>query len=465
MKKQVIAKLLVLCMVLAMLPVSAMAVNSTANEYSNNGHGARFGAARCGEIVNPCSCTGDNGSNDTWLPGTTTPGTGSNTENKPETPPAPEAAVEATVTEDTAAVAVEEKVLTDLVSEAVKTQSTTVVLKVEMPDGTNVTAVTTINVEVPASALLAIAEQANISLTLETPVANIQLASSVLAHLGEGAKSVGVTARFGAITRGQRSADETTGYEIALTKDGEAVNTVPGGIKTAVAAPSATAATVAYVIDANGVETIDAMSVVKNGNMTVNLPGSATFYLEDNAKSFSDVKGHWVATNGAVDFVSSHGLFNGVSDTEFAPDDTMTRAMMATVLHRMAGTPAAAGQSFADVPAGTWYTDAVAWAAENKVARGDPDGNFNPVNNVTRQEVAIFLYNFANALGLDTSISADLGNFSDSDSVNTWAIQAVAWANAAKILNGSDGELNAADDVTRAEAAAMLQRFCEYIAG
>jgi hypothetical protein len=162
-----------------------------------------------------------------------------------------------------------------------------------------------------------------------------------------------------------------------------------------------------------------------------------------------------------VKFAVENGLFKGVSESEFAPDAQMTRAMLATVLHRLAGEPAAAGAApFGDVPAGRWFTEAVAWASANGVIDGYSADVFGANDAVTREQIAVLLYRYAKLMGYDVSATADLSGYADVGAVAEWAREAMAWANATGLIAGRGANaLAPADTATRAEVAAMLHRF------
>ena len=150
----------------------------------------------------------------------------------------------------------------------------------------------------------------------------------------------------------------------------------------------------------------------------------------------------------------------GVSDTAFSPNSTLTRSMLVTILHRLEGTPAASGNSFADVASGTWYTDAVSWAAANGIVTGYSDTQFGPDDSITREQLAAILYRYAAYKGMDTSATADLANFPDSGSVSTWAGDSVKWAVSFGLISGKDdGRLDPLGTATRAEVATILMRF------
>ena len=157
---------------------------------------------------------------------------------------------------------------------------------------------------------------------------------------------------------------------------------------------------------------------------------------------FTDVvAGTWYY--GAAAYAYNNGLFAGMTPTTFAPNATMTRAMLVSVLWRLAGAPAPkAPNTFVDVPDGAWYTDAVTWAAENGVVSGIGGSRFDPSGFVTREQTAEILYNYAHNKGYDVSARADLTAFPDAASVSGWAEEALSWANAAGLINGTvrDGQ-------------------------
>lgn len=166
-----------------------------------------------------------------------------------------------------------------------------------------------------------------------------------------------------------------------------------------------------------------------------------------------------------IDFVISHGLFNGMSETTFAPNGKMTRAMLVTVLWRLADKPIEGKLIFGDVKEGTWYTDAVKWAAKNDIVNGISYGVFAPDMLVTREQLATILYRYAAyRYGSEPEGSADLSGFADQSKVGAWAKDAVSWANFAGIVQGardSAGRLwiYPQNNATRAEVAAMIMRF------
>ena len=166
----------------------------------------------------------------------------------------------------------------------------------------------------------------------------------------------------------------------------------------------------------------------------------------------------------AVQYAYSNGLLNGVSSSKFAPNNTLNRAMVATVLYRLAGEPAVSGTAtFKDVEAGSWYSKAVAWAAENKIVTGYTDNTFKPTKSISRQEMAVMLARYAKLVGMDISQGADLSVYPDAGSVAAWAEEAIAWCVKNEIINGvkTGGKitLKPEGDATRAQFAKIIMCF------
>lgn len=179
----------------------------------------------------------------------------------------------------------------------------------------------------------------------------------------------------------------------------------------------------------------------------------------DVSEIFTDVPAnHWA--QAAIQYVYAGGLMTGVSDSEFAPEATTTRAMIVSMLARMENVTSAADAGFTDVAADDWYATAVNWAAANGIVNGISDDTFAPNDPITREQLAAMLMNYAQWKGQDTSARADLSGYSDAPS--TWASEAVQWAVAEGLLAGvTDDELQPQGQATRAQVAAIMQRFLE----
>ncbi|MDR0890129.1 MAG: S-layer homology domain-containing protein [Oscillospiraceae bacterium] len=173
---------------------------------------------------------------------------------------------------------------------------------------------------------------------------------------------------------------------------------------------------------------------------------------------FADAQSGWYAE--AVEFVYEHMLMNGISTTSFAPNTHVSRAMVATVLFRIAGSPANSDTApFHDLSA-NWYKAPVAWAAESGVVNGYPDGSFRPDADVTRQELVTMLWRFA---GEPATQGDYLSAFADSSAHSAFAHDALNWAVAGGVINGDEnGRLDAGGAATRAQLAAILMRFAGH---
>ena len=160
----------------------------------------------------------------------------------------------------------------------------------------------------------------------------------------------------------------------------------------------------------------------------------------------------------AVQYAYDNGLMTGVSDTEFAPEATTTRAMIVSILARLENVTSAESAGFADVGAGDWYATAVNWAASVGVVSGTGDGNFSPNAAITREQLAAMLMNYSAWKGEDVSARADLSGYSDQPSA--WATETMSWAVAEGLISGvTADQLQPQGNATRAQVAAILQRF------
>ena len=161
----------------------------------------------------------------------------------------------------------------------------------------------------------------------------------------------------------------------------------------------------------------------------------------------------------AVQYAYDQGLMTGVSDTEFAPEATTTRAMIVSILARLEGVESAEAAGFADVD-DEWYATAVNWAANVGVVNGYEDNTFRPNTAITREQLAAILMNYASYKGYDVSARADLSHYSDADSISSWANDVLLWAVAEGLLTGvTDDTIAPQAHATRAQVAAILQRF------
>ena len=179
--------------------------------------------------------------------------------------------------------------------------------------------------------------------------------------------------------------------------------------------------------------------------------------------TFSDVAaGSTFAAD--IAYVSQKGLMSGVGEGRFNPGAPVTRGQLVTILYRLEGQPAVSGAGFPDVAAGSYCEKAVKWAAANGITAGGKDGLFRPGDSITREQLATFLFRYNNYKGYVTTQRADLGKFSDGAAAASYAREALSWANACSLVNGTtDGRLNPSGGATRGQAAAILHRFCVSI--
>ena len=167
----------------------------------------------------------------------------------------------------------------------------------------------------------------------------------------------------------------------------------------------------------------------------------------------------------SVLWAAANGVMNGTGNGVFSPDEATSRAMTVTILWRMAGEPAATGDlTFLDVPAGTWYTSAVRWAAANGIVDGYSKTAFGPSDPVTREQLAAILYRYARHAGADTEGTFPaLDRFPDARAVSGWALSALRWAVGTKLIGGmGDGTLSPRAQASRAQVAAIVMRFTEH---
>ena len=209
-------------------------------------------------------------------------------------------------------------------------------------------------------------------------------------------------------------------------------------------------------------------SALKNAVTSITLNRNTTVYAKwdkQNTPSvknpFTDVKpGDWFYDD--VMFVYEKKLMMGTSSTLFSPNEAATRAMLATILWRMDGSPAPKSSAgYSDVPTGQWYSDAIAWATEKGIFEGYGNGTFGPNDPITREQLAAIFYRYASHKGYDMSAVGSLEQFSDKDKASSWALDALKWAIGSGLMNGKGNALDPTGTATRAEIAAMLHRLVD----
>lgn len=217
---------------------------------------------------------------------------------------------------------------------------------------------------------------------------------------------------------------------------------------------------VAVISKSDGTEEIIKTSIFTKDGIVVTLKNGDRIKIVDNSKSFSDVPlTHWGIEG--INFVSSREIFVGTSDTSFTPEGIMNRGMIATVLYRLKNTPVlTGGTAFSDVEADEWYTEAIQWAAENDIMNGYGNNRFGPMDSVTREQLAVILYNYTASEGISVDVIGDLSVFDDAEETSDWAKEAISWAVGVGLLSGKgNGILDPTATATRAEVAQMLMNY------
>ena len=221
-------------------------------------------------------------------------------------------------------------------------------------------------------------------------------------------------------------------------------------------------------------------TVDKSGNVKGVKAGTAT--ITATAKDGTGVKGtysvkviltelpfkdvnvdNWYYT--AVKYVYNNKIMNGLSSTKYGPNEKLSRAMMATILYNMSGSPKVSGTSpFKDVKdSKKWYYKAVLWASKNNIVSGYKNGNFGPSDNITREQVAVMLYKYAKYRGKNVSKLGNITTFSDYKNVASYATTQMKWAVGTGVITGSNNKLNPKGNATRAEAASMIYKYCSKV--
>lgn len=367
---------------------------------------------------------------------TTPPGGGSTTTVTPS----------ATVSNGTASAQVSSGQMTTAISQAKDQGSDTVVIAPQISGSPARSEVT-----LPASSVGQLGSETSADLTVKTPAADVTLPNGSLDTLANAGGSVVIAT--------ERSGD-TIGF--TLTAGGAKVDRVPGGVKVSVPAADAVPGTVAVLVKDDGTREILRKSAAVDGSLRIPLDGSARVEIVDNSKSFQDVPADSWAS-GAVAFASSHELFNGTSASTFSPDTSMTRGMLAVVLHNLENNPTSADlPNFPDVSSADYFAQAVTWAAQKGIVQGYADGTFGAGDSITREQLAVMLYR---SVGSPAVSGSAAGRFSDAASISAYAQDALNWAVENGILNGmGNNVLNPQGNATRAQVAQMMKNFVEAMA-
>lgn len=241
----------------------------------------------------------------------------------------------------------------------------------------------------------------------------------------------------------------------ALTVTGSTATTptvsvaIPSGtvdpISLEVPVSNVTPGTVAVLVHPDGTEEVVKTSLPSENGVVLKVDGDVTIKVVDNGKTFTDTQNHWAAD--AIAFVTAREMFSGTTAETFSPNNSMTRAMLMTVLARFEGQDLSGGS--------TWYEKAMTWARDNGISDGS-----NPNRSISREQLAAMLYRYAGSPAVTTSLSG----FTDSASVSGYATDAMSWAVENGLISGmGDGSLNPQGNATRAQVSTILMRFCENL--
>ena len=260
---------------------------------------------------------------------------------------------------------------------------------------------------------------------------------------------------------GSSSSSSTTKYKLTFeTNGGTAVDPVSMKAGSVVDLAEYETTRDGYVFDgwyADSDLTEQVTSVKLNRNQTVYAKWTEEIRFDDVDASA------WYADG--VYYVAGQGIMTGSGNGAFSPDTVMSRAMLVQVLYNLEGQPEKDASAFTDVAADAWYADAVAWAADAGIVTGVSDTTFAPDVTMTREQIATILYRYAAYKGYDVTASNDLSGYADAGEIGSYAVEAMGWANGAGLITGSTATtLNPLGSATRAEVATILMRFLESVA-
>ncbi len=261
----------------------------------------------------------------------------------------------------------------------------------------------------------------------------------------DGSTVIVETKTDGTVTTTETTAENVTVETVVQPEEDTTVEiTVPAEVESVTVTVPVEATSGMVAINAETGEVVK-YSVPTEDGLAILVDESVSLIIVDNSMEFEDAEDHWA--ENAIDFVTARELYFGVSSTEFAPNSTMTRAMLMTVLARLDDQDTTGGE--------IWYEKGMEWAVE----MGISDGTY-PTENINREQVVAMLYRYAKLIGADISSSGDLSSFTDGDQTSSWAQEAMEWAVSNGIVSGyPSGVLIPDGKATRAEVAIMLQRF------
>ena len=332
------------------------------------------------------------------------------------------------------------------------------------------------------SSLTLMKSDTDADLKIVTPSGNVTIPNAVLSEIVSQASGNEITISIenkvkSTLTEDQQKAvGEGAVFDISILSNGKKISSF-GGKKITISLPytlkageKAENVTVWYMNDDGELEEVECkydnstgLATFTTTHLSYYIVGVAEKQAEWN-NPFTDVQtGDWFYE--AVKYAVQKGLFSGTSENTFSPNMAMTRSMLVTVLYRMDGSPVVtAANTFTDVEAGQWYTDAVIWANASGIVTGYGEGKFGTNDPITREQMAAILYRYAQTKEYDVTKTDKLTGYTDASSVSTWAEPAVKWAVSQGMITGtSNTTLSPAGTATRAQVAAILQRYIENV--
>jgi hypothetical protein len=350
-------------------------------------------------------------------------------------------------------------------------------VKIVAKAGSAAETVKSAEVDIPAEAIKAVAAAQDLILTIESDISTVTLDTATLTAIAETAKAddaVKIAAEIG----------DNSVIELNISVGNTAITALGGTATVSVPyTPDAELAPTDYDLltvyhladDGTTTEIKGARYDTATGKITFATNHFSKFLISEWISPFNDIaKGDWYYK--AARYAYSNALITGTTPTTFAPQSTLTRAMLATILYRNAvgdgvHTVPPPETPFTDVASGQWYTDAIAWASSNGIVNGTGDNKFAPNAPITREQFATLLYRYTQwSVGggvpdAPPSGTANLSAYTDAASVSDWAQEAMAWAVATGLITGRT-ETTLAPEIpaNRAEAAMLLQRYLENIA-
>jgi hypothetical protein len=376
-----------------------------------------------------------------------------------------------TAVNGTAAVSMDSVELTEAITDVKDSGSTVIVIAPEITGTAK-----KVTVELPKTFLSSAASETDADLTVETHVGSMTIPNDVLATIASQASGSAVTMSLESVAPStltaaqQKVASGKPVYDISILSGGNHISSFGGGNIT-ISLPytlndgeNPEGVTVWYLDDSGKLQEMMATYDKATGLATFKTTHLSYYAVGYDAwtNPFSDVKStDWFYS--AVKFANQNELFEGTTATTFAPSTLMTRAMLAAVLYRLESKPAVTGSnSFKDVKSGQWYTDAVIWANTSGIVNGYGGGLFGTSDEVTREQMAVIMYNYAKYKGYDVTKTADLKAYTDRAGISSWALAAMQWANAEEFITGrTTTTIVPGGASSRAEVASFLMRFME----